>query len=144
MSKQKSMSQRVREMIDRGHTNKAIIEKLGVKPQVVYNLRYQINKERGLGAIGKPAPRPSAGIGAPPKKRKPRAKPVGTGINEPVPMSPENRKQFAQDLVAETLRHHPEFANKPPFAITMIEPEPTVFDKVRERFRNLMRALGGR
>lgn len=128
MSKQKSMSQRVREMIDRGHTNKAIIEKLGVKPQVVYNLRYQINKERGLGAIGKPAPRPSAGIGAPPKKRKPRAKPVGTGINEPV-----QHPAMTEPLV-----------RVEPFAITMIEPEPTVFDKVRERFRNLMRALGGR
>lgn len=130
MSKQKSMSQRVREMIDRGHTNKAIIEKLGVKPQVVYNLRYQINKERGLGAIGKPAPRPSAGIGAPPKKRKPRAKPVGTGIT---PTPPVQHPAMTEPLV------HVE-----PYAITMIEPEPTVFDKVRERFRNLMRALGGR
>ena len=131
MSKQKSMSQRVREMIDRGHTNKAIIEKLGVKPQVVYTLRYQINKERGLGAIGKPAPRPSAGIGAPPKKRKPRAKPVGTGITPTPPVQYPNDAMRAPYLVT-----------KEPFAITMVEPEPTVFDKVRERFRNLMRALG--
>ena len=143
MRKQKTMTEKIRRMIDGGYTNKAIIEELGCKPQAVYNIRYQVNKERGLGALGAPAPKPVEGIGTPPKKRKPRAKPVGTGIT-PTPMSPETRKQFAQELVAETLRHHPEFANKPPFAITMIEPEPTIFDKVRERFRNLMRALGAR
>jgi hypothetical protein len=120
------MSQRVREMIERGHNNKTIIERLNVKPQIVYNLRYQINKERGLGSIGKPAPKPTEGIGAPPKKRKPR-KPAGTGITAPAP--------------------HPAMSapiQREPFAITMVEPAPTVFDKVRERFRNLMRALGGR
>lgn len=143
MCKQKPMTAKIRRMIDGGYTNKAIIEKLGCKPRAVYNTRYQVNKERGLGALGAPAPKPVEGIGTPPKKRKPRAKPVGTGIT-PTPMSPEPRKQFAQELVAKTLRHHPEFANKPPFVITMIEPPPTTWERVKERFRNLMRALGGR
>ena len=67
MKKQKSMAQRVREMIDRGYTNKAIIEKLGCKPQAVYNIRYQVNKERGLGAIGAAPIKPVEGIGTPPK-----------------------------------------------------------------------------
>ena len=69
MSKKLSTAEKVRRMIDQGHTNKAIIDKLGIKPQVVYNMRYQINKARGLGAIGQATPHPAEGIGAPPKKR---------------------------------------------------------------------------
>jgi hypothetical protein len=126
------MSQRVREMIDRGHTNKTIIERLNVKPQVVYNMRYQINKARGLGSIGKPAPKPAEGIGTPPK-RNVRPKELASIIKA------ERDREFKQALVEETLRHHPEFLDKPPFAITMIE-KPTLW----ERFRNFVRALGGR
>jgi len=69
MKRKLSTAGKVRRMIDQGHTNKAIIEKLGIKPQAVYNIRYQINKARGLGAIGTPTPVPVEGIGAPPKKR---------------------------------------------------------------------------
>jgi hypothetical protein len=88
MRKQKSTAERVRNMIERGHTNRDIVDKLGVKPQIVYNLRYQVNKARGLGAIGKPAPKPADGIGTPPPKRKytRRVKPAGTagtGISVP-------------------------------------------------------------
>ena len=135
MTKQKSMSQRVREMIDRGYPNKTIVEKLGVKPQIVYNMRYQINKERGLGAIGMAAPRPSAGIGAPPKRKYTRrVKPQELASMPPAEMSPERKREFAQELVAETLRHHPEFANKPPFAIAMVE-RPTLWQRVKGWFR---------
>ena len=45
------MTQRVRRMINSGHSNKAIIEKLGVKPQMVYNIRYKMGKKKGLGAL---------------------------------------------------------------------------------------------
>ena len=69
MKRKLSTAGKIRRMIDQGHTNKAIIEKLGIKPQAVYNIRYQINKARGLGAIGTPTPVPVEGIGAPPKKR---------------------------------------------------------------------------
>ena len=131
MRKQKTMTEKIRRMIDGGYTNKAIIEKLGCKPQAVYNIRYQVNKERGLGALGAPAPKPVEGIGTPPKKRKPRAKPVGTGITPTPP-------------VVHPAMQAPYLVPREPFAITMVEPEPTIFDKVRERFRNLMRALGGR
>lgn len=114
MAKQKSMAQRVRGMIDRGHTNREIINKLGVKPQMVYNLRYQINKARGLGSIGKPTPKPAEGIGAPPKRvRRVRA---GTGINIHEPLI----------MVAPTKRE--------PFAITMIEPEPTLWERIKRFF----------
>jgi len=139
MAKQKPMSQRVREMIDRGHNNKTIIERLGVKPQVVYNVRYQINKARGLGAIGKPAPKPAEGIGAPPKKRNVRPKELAS-----LPRSdPERDREFKRALVAETLRHHPEFLDKPPFKspgtwkelpITMVEPKPTLWQRIKEVF----------
>lgn len=67
MTKHTSTAQRIRAMIDRGHHNKAIIEKLQCKPQAVYNIRYQINKARGLGSIGKVSA-PTTGIGIPPKR----------------------------------------------------------------------------
>jgi hypothetical protein len=124
MAKQKSTAQRVRGMIDRGYTNKQIIEKLGIKPQMVYNIRYQINKERGLGAIGTPAPKPAEGIGAPPKRtRRVRA---GTGINNPDP----------QPTIAPHLRVATPVESEP-FAITMIEPEPTTWERVKNFVRNL-------
>ena len=131
MRKQKTMTEKIRRMIDGGYTNKAIIEELGCKPQAVYNIRYQVNKERGLGALGAPAPKPVEGIGTPPKKHKPRAKPVGTGIT---PTPPVMHPAMTEPLVR-VESYMP---------ITMVEPEPTIFDKVRERFRNLMRALGAR
>lgn len=130
---QKSMSQRVREMIDRGHTNKTIIERLNVKPQVVYNMRYQINKARGLGSIGKPAPKPAEGIGTPPKRNvrpKELASIIEAERKQKSALSPE--QQHA--LVEETLRHHPEFLDKPPFAITMIE-KPTLWERIKGWFR---------
>jgi len=146
MKRKLSTAEKVRRMIDQGHTNKAIIEKLGIKPQAVYNIRYQINKERGLGAIGKPTPAPAEGIGAPPKrKRKVRA---GTGINT-IPVDPpinalpykvghptmeDIRNQYGQAPVRAE--------GEPVFPITMIEP-PTPWQRVKERFRNLMRALRG-
>jgi hypothetical protein len=73
MKKKPSTAQRIRSLIDSGYNNKAIIEKLKCKPQAVYNIRYQLNKERGLGSIGA-LPKPTDGIGAPPKRtRKIRA-----------------------------------------------------------------------
>jgi len=51
MRKKKSATQRVRELIEQGHNNKFIVDKLKCKPQVVYNVRYQINKTKGLGAL---------------------------------------------------------------------------------------------
>jgi hypothetical protein len=112
MRKKMSTTARVRRMIDQGHTNKAIIEMLGVKPQVVYNTRYQVNKARGLGAIGAIAPAPAEGIGAPPPKRKyTRRVKAGTGINPPA-ASPE------------------------PFAITMYE-KPTLWQRVKGWFRGI-------
>lgn len=131
MNKKLSTAEKVRRMIDQGHSNKAIIDKLGVKPQIVYNMRYQVNKARGLGAIGAAPIKPVEGIGTPPKKRGPRVKAQGTGIT---PTPPVTHPAMTEPLVRV----------EPYMPITMIDPEPTIFDKVRERFRNLMRALGGR
>jgi hypothetical protein len=130
MAKQKSMAQRVRGMIDRGYNNKQIIEKLGVKPQMVYNTRYQINNERGLGAIGKPVPKPADGIGAPPKRtRRVRA---GTGINNPAPVAPPPAINPAINAYPYVIRE--------PLPIAMVEPELTAW----ERLKNFVRGLLGR
>jgi len=53
MRRKKSATQRVRELIEQGHSNKDIVAQLKCKPQVVYNARYQINKSKGLGALKK-------------------------------------------------------------------------------------------
>lgn len=79
MKKLNNTSQRIRVMIDGGHTNKAIIDRLKCKPQAVYNTRYQLNKERGLGSIGT-LPKPTVGIGAPPKRKYTRKAKAETGI----------------------------------------------------------------
>lgn len=134
MKKQTSTSAKVRRMIDQGHNNKAIIEKLGVKPQIVYNIRYQINKARGLGAIGTPVPAPVEGIGAPPKRKYTRRVRAGTGITSAPEPEPEANHQPI---------HRPgSFVEVPTMPITMIEPQ-TPWQRVKERFANLMRALRG-
>lgn len=122
MKRKLSTSEKVRRLIDQGYTNKAIIEKLGIKPQAVYNIRYQINKARGLGALGTPAPTPVTGIGAPPRRRYTRKVPAGTGINQ------------APDLpiLAERPATPGSFVELP---VTMVEPKPTLWQRVRGWFR---------
>jgi len=81
------VTKRIHALIDKGYTNKAIIKKLECKPQSVYNLRYRINRELGLGATdeSKKYTAPVDGIGVPPrKKRKYVRRNVGTGISTPV------------------------------------------------------------
>jgi len=122
MKRKLSMTEKVRRLIDQGYTNKAIIEKLRIKPQAVYNARYQINKSRGLGALGAPAPTPAEGIGAPPKRRYTRRVPAGTGINQ-TPNSP---------VLAERPATPGSFVELP---ITMIEPKPTLWQRIKGWFR---------
>ena len=114
MRKKPSTAQRIRSMIDKGHNNKAIIEKLKCKPQAVYNIRYQLNKQRGLGSIGT-LPQPTDGIGAPPKPRKHKR----TGI-----------------MAAPKLWTPPPLVPMPdPYKyITMTEP-PTLWERVKGWFR---------
>ena len=94
MDKQISTAQRIRALIDKGHNNKDIIAKLKCKPQAVYNIRYQLNKERGLGSIGE-LPKPTEGIGAPPKRKYVRTAKSKTGItyeSNPYQFAPVKRK----------------------------------------------------
>ena len=88
--KTKSTTQQIRELIDKGWTAKRIAAKVGCKPQRVYAVRYQINKARGLGAIGATVPNPIDGIGVPPRRRgRPRRAPLaGAGISLPVQPKP--------------------------------------------------------
>ena len=126
MKRKQSTAGKIRRLIDQGHTNKAIIEKLGIKPQAVYNIRYQINKARGLGAIGTPTPVPVEGIGAPPKKRTRKVR-AGTGITPPP----------AEAWMPPPLLPVPE-PSKPneikELPITMIEP-PTLWQRIKGWFR---------
>ena len=65
MRKAKSRSQKIRELIERGFTTRYIVEKMNVKPQIVYNLRYELNKQRGLGALPRRKVRAGTGIAVP-------------------------------------------------------------------------------
>ena len=105
MNKQNT-SQRIRSLINKGYSNRDIIAKLECKPQAVYNTRYQLNKERGLGSIGA-LPKPTNGIGVPPKRKYTRK---STGELASLPTA------------------------KPYFPITMIEPKPTLWQRVKGWF----------
>ena len=119
MKKKPSTAQRIRSLIDSGYNNKAIIEKLKCKPQAVYNIRYQLNKERGLGSIGA-LPKPTDGIGAPPKKRTRRVK---AGELASLPPS------------GEWVDRAPALKGAEPYMpITMIE-TPTLWQRIKGWFR---------
>jgi hypothetical protein len=117
-TKKINTAKRIRALISKGYNNKDIIDKLQCRPQAVYTVRYQINKQRGLGSIGEGVAAPVDGIGTPPKRKYVRKVRAGkTGIVVP---------------------HQPgEWVDMP---VTMIEPEP--WWKVR--MKNLARALGWR
>lgn len=59
----RTQAARIRHLLEQGATTQEIVKKLRVKAQTVYNVRYHMNKSKGLGAI---APQP--------------AEPSGTGI----------------------------------------------------------------
>lgn len=126
MNKKLSTTQRIRTLIDKGHNNKAIIEKLQCKPQAVYNIRYQLNKERGLGSIGA-LPKPTDGIGAPPKKRTRKVK-AGELASLPV---------HATHPAINAWQHVPIRAEGEPvyMPITMVEPKPTLWQRIKGWFR---------
>ena len=127
MRKKTSTAQRIRSLIDSGYNNKAIIEKLKCKPQAVYNIRYQLNKERGLGSIGA-LPNPVSGIGAPPKKRTRKVR-AGTGIvSDPKPVINPAQNMWLHDAPALQ-------GAKPYMPITMIEPKPTLWQRIKGWFR---------
>lgn len=82
VAKRLSLARKVRRMVEDGYTTKDIVTKLKVKPQMVYNVRYYINKQKGLASLGKSIPAPTTGIGALPKRRG-RPPKAGTGIVAP-------------------------------------------------------------
>jgi hypothetical protein len=126
-----STTQRIRTLIDKGHNNKAIIEKLKCKPQAVYNIRYQMNKERGLGSIGA-LPKPTDGIGAPPKRKYTRKVKAGELASLPEPVITTASGE------AYVLRPYPapvKAEGEPVYMpITMIE-TPTLWQRVKGWFR---------
>ena len=125
MRKKTTTSQRIRSLIDSGYNNKAIIEKLKCKPQAVYNIRYQLNKERGLGSIGE-LPKPTDGIGAPPKTRTRKIR-AGTGIAlDAKPLINPAQNAWQEAPVKRE--------GEPVFPITMIE-KPTLWERVKGWFR---------
>ena len=137
MRKRTPLSHKVRNMLEQGYATKEIVAKLKVKPQMVYNMRYQINKAKGLGAIGTPAPVPTEGIGTPPKKpsRKVRA---GTGFNDAHPTvgaKPGAWREITTDeLFARPEPKPGEWVDRH-LPITMIEPKPTLWQRVVRFFQ---------
>ena len=128
MSKQLSTTQRIRALIDKGHNNKSIIYKLQCKPQAVYNIRYQLNKERGLGSIGA-LPKPTDGIGAPPKKRTRRLRAgelASLPPTKPVTNPAQNAWQHVYPQAGEWVDR--------PMQITMVEP-PSLWQRVVQFFK---------
>jgi hypothetical protein len=118
-------SQRIRALIDKGYNNKDIITKLHCKPQAVYNVRYQLNKARGLGSIGS-LPTPTNGIGAPPKRKYTRKVRAGTGIvSAPPVLQNVTWQQAPVKREGEPVDYMP---------ITMIE-KPTLWQRVKGWFR---------
>ena len=121
MKTKTSMTQRIRALIDKGYNNKDIIAKLQCKPQAVYNIRYQLNKERGLGSIGE-LPKPTDGIGQPPKRKYTRKIKAGELASVP----PSGEWVDRAPVKAEgTFGYMP---------ITMVEP-PTLWQRVKGWFR---------
>jgi hypothetical protein len=84
MRKKKTISARARTLVEQGFGNKAIIEKLQCKPQVVYNARYIVNQRKGLGALKAATPL-GTGIATPRRGRTPK---TGTVVWTPPPMVP--------------------------------------------------------
>lgn len=117
MNRKLSTAEKVRRMIEQGYTNKDIIERLSVKPQAVYNARYQINKARGLGALT-PTPRTK-------RKYTRRVKALSTGITPP----PPEIKPYTPYPVKP--------GNYAELPVIMIEPDPkpTLWQRVKGWFR---------
>ncbi len=120
MNKQTNTSQRIRALINKGHNNRDIIAKLQCKPQAVYNIRYQLNKERGLGSIGA-LPKPTDGIGVPPKRKYVRKVKAGELASLPEPWMPPPVLPVPEP--------------QPYMPITMIEPKPTLWQRIKGWFR---------
>lgn len=120
-------SQRIRALINKGYNNKDIVAKLQCKPQAVYNIRYQLNKERGLGSIGT-LPKPTDGIGAPPKRKYTRRVKAGELASLP-PSQPEPYVHVPWT--------HPEIRGAEPeyMRVTMVEPKPTLWQRVVRFFK---------
>lgn len=134
MRKKTTTSQRIRSLIDSGYNNKAIIEKLKCKPQAVYNIRYQINKARGLGSIGE-LPKPTEGIGAPPKRKYVRK--VRAGELASLPKVGDNVGGLVLTEVdsgaMRWMRPAPKLTPIPEMQITMVEP--TLWQRIKGWFR---------
>ena len=131
MKTKTSITQRIRTLISKGYNNKDIIAKLQCKPQAVYNIRYQLNKERGLGSIGT-LPKPTNGIGVPPKRKYTRRVKAGELASLPEPVITTSSGE------AYVLRPYPapvKAEGEPVYMpITMIE-TPTLWQRVVRFFK---------
>lgn len=46
-----STNQKVRDLIAKGMSTKQIVKTLNISPQVVYNTRHRLNRNKGIGAL---------------------------------------------------------------------------------------------
>ena len=75
-------------MVLAGHDNKFIIDKLKCKPHVVYNVRYQVNKQQGIGGLVPTKPTIESTIESPKANDVPLTSPVDC----PIPVPQEEKK----------------------------------------------------
>jgi transposase-like protein len=66
-----SKAAKVRKMLGDGVPPKEIAKRLGIKPQNVYNIKYQASKKQGVGALPKPTLIKSGIVTAPRKRSEP-------------------------------------------------------------------------
>jgi hypothetical protein len=84
-----SRSQRIRNMLKDGITPKEIAQACGVKPQVVYNIRYMMNKKGGIATLPKPKLTKDGIANVPRKRGRPRkVSPTSAPTPIVVPPSP--------------------------------------------------------
>jgi hypothetical protein len=119
-TKKINTAEHIRALINKGYNNKDIIDKLKCKPQSVYTVRYQLNKQRGLGSIGGGVAAPVDGIGTPPKRKYVRVhvRAEETGI---VVSYPKVNPYYPKGRLVE-------------LPVTMIK-QPTLWQRVKEWFR---------
>jgi hypothetical protein len=69
MARKSSRATKVRKLLNEGMSPKEVAEKLKMKPQTVYNIRYQANKKQGIGALDAEAKVVDGGVASVPRRR---------------------------------------------------------------------------
>lgn len=69
MAKKQTVASKVRKLLNEGVPAKDIAKKFNLKPQTVYNIRYQANKKQGVGALPNTVAIVDGGVASVPRRR---------------------------------------------------------------------------